>query len=125
MVNHVLQARYQERLRIAMSEILLREEANLYNLAGLVAVSRVEVSSSLEDVKFYLSILDDDPERRKQVLALLKENSKKIRFLLVQKVVCKKAPNIRFVLDEQLEEARRIDQQLRALKAVDINKINE
>lgn len=116
--KEIEQLRTAEQLRIIMTGILMREEANLYGLAQIAVISRVEVSSSREHAKFYVSILGDS-SLKAQILKLFKQQLKTIRYLIGQRLQSRKVPEISFVIDESLEKAQQLAQILDASRYQD------
>lgn len=117
MLTHkeIEQLRAAETLKNVMSNILLREEADLYGLSSLASVARVEVSITKEHVKFFISVLGD-AQRKQQVMDLLQRQLKAIRFLIGKYYHSRKVPEISFILDESVEKTAKLDALMHSLK---------
>ena len=94
------------------SEVLLRHGANYYG-STFVTISNVKVTPDLLVARFYMSVMDEN--RRKAVIAALKENSGDIRRHLGNKMKSqlRRIPNLEFFLDETLDDVFRIEQLLK------------
>ncbi len=95
-----------------MSEILQRE-LNELTLSSLVTVTIARVSPDLSIVRYYLSIFP--PQKSKEVLANINENSARIRYALGQRVgkQLRVIPEPSFFLDDSLDYLENIDKLLK------------
>lgn len=66
----------------------------------LVTVTGVDVSRDLSYAKVYVSVLSDDNELIKEMIAALNSAAKTLRYNLAQKVDLRIAPELKFVYDE-------------------------
>lgn len=75
---------------------------------GMITVTSVKVSPSLELAKIYVTIFDETPEKISEVLALLESQAKYLRHLLVKEVTLRIAPQLKFYYDISQRDARKI-----------------
>ena len=106
------QSKVASLLQKEFSEVLLRHGANYYG-STFVTISDVKVTPDLLVARFYLSVMDEN--RRKAVIAGLKENAGDIRRHMGNKLKnqLRRIPNLEFFLDETLDEVFRIEQLLK------------
>jgi len=78
----------------------------------LVSVTSVNVSADLSVAKVYLSIFPTD--RHKEVMELIKNSNKSLRFELAQRIrfQLRKVPEMVFYLDDSLDYLENIDRLL-------------
>ena len=89
--------------------ILLSEFAD--QLHPMVTVTHVRVTKDLSIAYIYVSVMADSPSQKQGVLAKLTDLTPKIRksFARVIRHQVKSIPELRFFLDETLENANRMD----------------
>ena len=75
--------------------------------AGLLTVSRVQVTSDLRLAKVFISLLDAK-KTPDEVINHLKYNRKVIRYHLGNKLNAKLVPDLRFYYDDSLKQAEKI-----------------
>ncbi|MBC8310961.1 MAG: 30S ribosome-binding factor RbfA [Candidatus Marinimicrobia bacterium] len=75
--------------------------------AGLLTVSKVEVTSDLRLAKVFISLLSAK-KTPDEVITHLKHNRKAIRFHLGNKLNAKFVPDLRFYYDDSLKKAEKI-----------------
>jgi len=90
--------------------ILSLEYADL--LHPMVTVTGVRVTNDLSIAYVYLSVMGDSPAQKTAVLAKVKDFMPRIRKTLGQAIrhQVKSIPELRFFLDETLENAQRMDE---------------
>ncbi len=106
-------------LQREIAEILSNEYSD--QLQPMVTVTGVRVTNDLSVSYVYVSILGDDVEQKNAVFGHLKDLSSKVRRSLAGRIrhQLKGVPEVRFFLDETLDQARRLDElfgQIRAEK---------
>ena len=96
--------------------VLLDEGTYIYDRA-MVTVTRVVVSPDLQSAKVYLSVFNT--ENKMEVMAAMDENIHRLRHALGGKVgkQLRKIPELKFFLDDSLDEFFRMDQILTKLRA--------
>jgi len=97
--------RVRELLKRELGEIIRREIP--VGAAGLITVNEVTVGSDLQAATVYLSILGSE-EQKKTALAELNRHRKRIQGLVGKAVILKYTPQLRFVIDESLEQGNRV-----------------
>ena len=75
--------------------------------AGLLTVSKVEVTSDLRLAKVFISLLSSK-KTPEEVIDYLKHNRKVIRYHLGNKLNAKFVPDLRFYYDDSLKRAEKI-----------------
>ena len=96
--------------------VLIDEGSYIYDRA-MVTVTRCVVSPDLQSAKVYLSVFNT--ENKLEVMAAMDENIHQLRHALASKVgkQLRKIPELKFFLDETLDEFFRMDQILNKLRA--------
>ena len=75
--------------------------------AGLLTVSKIEVTSDLRLAKVYISLLNAR-KTPTEIINHLKHNRKTIRYHLGNKLNAKFVPDLRFYYDDSLKKAEKI-----------------
>jgi ribosome-binding factor A len=75
--------------------------------AGLLTISKVEVTSDLRLAKVFISLLNSK-KSSDEVISYLKHNRKSVRYHLGNKLNSKFVPDLRFYYDDSLKKAERI-----------------
>jgi ribosome-binding factor A len=101
--------------RIKKLNSLLRKEVGKifqkdldFDKGALVTITKAEVSPDVTHAKMSISVLPDSFE--KKVMRYLQENIFEIQQLLNKRLVLRKVPKIRFVIDESIKKAARIEE---------------
>lgn len=110
------QKQINELLRRQFSMVLIDEGSYIYDRA-MVTVTRVVVSPDLQSAKVYLSVFNT--ENKMEVMAAMDENIHRLRHALASRVgkQLRKIPELKFFLDDSLDEFFRMDQILNKLRA--------
>lgn len=98
--------RIGELLKRTLSEILIKEFGQLPEI-GLITVHEVEVSADLKYATAYVGILGSE-EVQQRGLAFLNQHRKMLQDMLVNSVILRRAPTLRFVLDKSTERGTRV-----------------
>jgi ribosome-binding factor A len=107
------QLRVGELVRHALTEILARGELPEPALArAFVTIPEVRMSPDLRLATIFVTL--HDKRQEKAVLKALDANRKHLRTEVAHRVNLKFAPDIRFLMDDRLDEAARIDALLRS-----------
>src|SRR5580704_13688228 len=93
--------RVQELLKRELGEIVRREIP--VGSAGLITVNDVRITSDLQSATVYIGILGNE-EQKKKALTELEQHRKRIQGLIGKAVVLKYTPQLRFHLDESIEQ---------------------
>ena len=83
--------------------------------AGLLTVSKVEVTSDLRLAKVFISLLNSKKPSN-EVIDYLKHRRKVIRYHLGNKLNAKFVPDLRFYYDDSLKKAEKIDTLLNKIR---------
>ncbi|PKP39478.1 MAG: ribosome-binding factor A [Bacteroidetes bacterium HGW-Bacteroidetes-15] len=95
-----------------LGEILQRQSQSLF-LGKLITVTAVRVSPDLGIAKVYVSIFPT--EKKEDVMDILKQNTKSIRFELGQRIKnqMRIVPELAFYIDDSLDYIENIDRLLK------------
>ena len=110
------QKQISELLRRQFSMVLMEEGTYIFEKA-MVTITRVVVAPDLQSAKFYVSIYNTD--NKQEVMMALDENNHRLRLALSNKVgkQLRRIPELKFFLDESLDEFFKMDQLLGRLRA--------
>jgi ribosome-binding factor A len=110
------QKQINELLRRQFSMVLMDEGTYIFDKA-MVTVTRAVVSPDLQNAKIYLSVFNTD--NKLEVMAAMDENLFRLRHALATKVgkQLRRIPELKFYLDDSLDEFFRMDQILTKLRA--------
>lgn len=86
---------------------LIRTELRDPRLGTIVSITRVDISPDLEKATVYVSILGEPSSKQETILALTSAAPFLRRHLLTRMRI-KRAPALRFVLDETIEQAAHV-----------------
>jgi ribosome-binding factor A len=90
--------RVADLIQQALATILLQEcDDDRYKL---LTITSVTVSRDLSYAKVYVSMLLDEPEQIKEVIHLLNDSVKPLRYQLARAVDLRIVPELKFVYDE-------------------------
>ena len=95
-----------ESLREIVAEILATEVSD--PRLEMVTVTGLQISSDLGVANVYVTAHGDE-ERYEEVLEGLDSAKGRIRFLLGQRITLRVTPELRFFIDESVDEGQRID----------------
>lgn len=115
----VKQERMAERIRMILSELLLRDVSDP-RLQG-VTITRVKIDPEMMFADVHVSALGDD-ERREEVLTGLKSAKGFLRREVGQRITTRNTPDLYFHWDYALEQSERVN---RLLDNLNIPKSNE
>ena len=106
------QVRVAGRIRIILSELLLREVADprLYN----ITITEVELDSELQYARVFVNALGDE-DRQEEILAGLEHAKGFLRKEVGSRVRLRKTPELHFIWDHRLERVERINEILSGL----------
>lgn len=97
--------RVRELLKRELGEIIRREIP--VGDAGLITVNDVTISADLHAATVFIGVLGN-AEQKKKALADLEHHRKRIQGLVGKAVILKYTPQLRFLLDESLEQGNRV-----------------
>ena len=86
---------------------LVSWELNDPRLSGVVTITRVETSEDLRYAKVYVSVLGDQDAKDSMIKGVVSASGF-IRRELRSRITLKQVPEIRFLLDESLDDAEHI-----------------
>ena len=89
-----------------VSELLQRHIRDP-RVAGLVSISRVEVSQDISHARIHVSVLGTEEERRSTMRALERARGF-IRSRLGEELTIRHVPELQFVLDRSIEQGDRV-----------------
>lgn len=97
--------RVRELLKREIGEVIRREIP--VGEAGLITVNDVNVSGDLHSATVYIGILGT-AEQQRQGMTLLQRHRKRIQGLVGKAVILKYTPQLRFMIDESVEQGNRV-----------------
>lgn len=107
--------RLQIKIREELGKIIVKEFD--FPIGTLVTITRTELSEDLTAVRIYISVM---PEKNQQeVLAQMNKEIYFIQQIFNKKMEMRPVPRIRFLLDETVREAAKIEEDLYKLKNKD------
>ncbi|MEM9951196.1 MAG: 30S ribosome-binding factor RbfA [Chloroflexota bacterium] len=112
----IKQDRVQERIRVILSELLLREVSDP-RLQG-VTVTEVSIDNELMYATIYVNALGDE-SREEEVMEALKRANGYLRREVGQRINTRNTPELHFKWDTTLEYGERINQLLDSLDIPD------
>lgn len=98
--------RLNELVKRKLSVIIQREYP--ITQMGLVTLSRVIVSKDLQHARVFFTALGGR-EKEQRVLKRLRHDQPHLRYLLAHEIRLRYTPELIFAIDEELEEAIRVD----------------
>jgi len=102
--------RFNELVRQELSRLLLRRVRD--PRLSSVTITEVDVTGDMRIARIYVSLLDDDEERRREVLHSLQGAAGFLRRELAHLLEVRHTPELVFRLDESARYGARIDQLL-------------
>lgn len=102
----------QERINAEMARAAQNVIAQLKDprICGIVSVLRAEVTPDLKYAKLFVSVFDSEESRRKTTFDTLVSCRNFIRRSLKGEIDLRVMPEIKFVLDDSLDESDRINE---------------
>lgn len=98
--------RLNDQVRGDIAQIVARELKDP-RISGLVSIMSVDLSPDLRLAQVYVSVMGTDDER-KQTIQGLRAATGFIRSQLASRMTTKRAPELRFTLDQSIERGQRI-----------------
>ncbi|SRR6266581_595938 len=92
--------------RQELAELVLAELRDP-RLAGMVSITRVDVSPDLENADVYVSVMGE-PEQKSSSMSALRAAAPFLRHALLERIHIRRIPSLHFQLDESMEEAAHI-----------------
>lgn len=99
-------ARLNDQVRGDIAQIVARELKDP-RISGLVSIMSVDLSPDLRLAQVYVSVMGTDDDR-KHTLQGLRAATGFIRSQLASRMTTKRAPELRFTLDQSIERGQRI-----------------
>ena len=98
--------RIADLIQKSLAEILLREMGD--ERFRFVTITSVVVTRDLSYAKIYISVLEDDEAKIKEIVSALNRSVKHIRYQLAQAIELRIVPELKFVYDESAARGFRI-----------------
>lgn len=99
--------------RKEISDLILKEVKD--PRIGFVTVTDVEISKDLKHARVYVSVMEQDTEKRKETLTALNRASGFLRHRMYKNLSLRYSPELKFFLDESIDKGFRIDEVLKEL----------
>lgn len=107
-----LSGEFQKEISIVISQKI----RNKYpELSAIVSVTETDVAPDLKSAKVYISIFDPIEAKRQNSFEIIKQNAGFIRHELAMVMRLRTVPELRFILDESMENGSKIDKILEDL----------
>jgi len=74
----------------------------------LVTIVNVEVTRDFAYAKVYVSVFSDDQAEIKDIVSVLNESAKLLRFRLAAEVELRKTPQLRFIYDDTIVKGNKL-----------------
>lgn len=104
-MSSVRSQRVRELLKRTIGEVIRREIP--IGEAGLITVNDVGVSSDLHSAMVFVGIIGT-AQQKKRAGALLEKERKRLQGLVGREVVLKYTPQLRFVVDDSIEQGNKV-----------------
>lgn len=102
------QLKISQMIRSALAEMFARGElSHPYFDNIMVTVSEVRVSADLKTATAFVVLPDDS--NKKQIIKFFNQISPEVRKLITPKINLKYSPTVRFIVDESVENAKKIE----------------
>ncbi|HMW40078.1 MAG: 30S ribosome-binding factor RbfA [Saprospiraceae bacterium] len=114
-MESIRQKQVGELIRRQFSTVLNSEGKYIYGYEPLVTITDVKMSPDLGLAKVYLSVFNQ--ENKQEIILLLEDQVSKLRHALHSRISrqLRIMPDLRFYLDETLDEAYKLDQLFKKL----------
>ncbi len=116
MPSSIRQRQVAQQIKIHFSQVLQHQGMYIYGATPLVTITHVEVSPDLSLANIYLSIYNT--ENKQEVLLELQANKALLKKELAQRLRkhLRRCPDIRFFIDDLLDEMYKLDALFDGLK---------
>ena len=104
-MNNLRHERVRELLKREIGEAIRREFH--VDECGLISVNDVDVAGDLKSAVVFISIFGN-PDQQKRGIQALNEHRVRIQGLVGKAVVLKYTPQLRFIMDESVEQGNRV-----------------
>ncbi|NOT36897.1 MAG: 30S ribosome-binding factor RbfA [Saprospiraceae bacterium] len=114
-MESIRQKQVAELIRRQFSMVLTAEGQYIYGNEGLVTVTDVKMSPDLGLAKIYLSVFNF--LNKQEIILLMEGSSSKLKQALYSKIgkQLRIMPDLRYYLDDSLDEAQKMDQLFKKL----------
>jgi len=99
--------RLNVQLREEISEIMLYHLRDPRLAAGMISITRVDVSPDLENADVHVSVMDE-PEEKVSTIQALTHAEPFLRKELLHRMRIRRIPHLKFHLDESIAEAAHV-----------------
>ncbi|MEF9863777.1 MAG: 30S ribosome-binding factor RbfA, partial [Christensenellaceae bacterium] len=106
--------RIEEEVKRALSDII-RNDVKDDRISAMTSVTKVEITADLMFSKIYISVLDDE-KNKKETIKALNHGTAFIRTKLAQAVDLRRVPKLDFVIDDSVEYSLHIAKLLEEVK---------
>ena len=93
---------------------IIRGDLKDPRIGVITSVLKVDTTADLKYCKVYISVLGDDG-KKDEVMGVLKNAAGFIRSLIAQRINLRVKPELKFILDDSLEDSFKIDSLIRSV----------
>ena len=83
---------------------------------GIITITSLETSTDLSSCKIKLSIMEDDKEKRQEILKVIQNSAGFIKSEIKKSVKMRVIPSLKFSIDEGMDNALRVEELLKQIK---------
>ena len=98
--------RIADQMQRILGQMLLQEMGD--ERMRLVTITSVTVAKDLSHAKIYVSVLSDNADEIKKIVASLNQAAKSLRYRLAQEIDLRVMPELKFVYDESAAQGFKI-----------------
>lgn len=102
-------------LKEVISEVILQDLKHCI-LPKFITVTAVDTSRDLKHAKVYISLIENDTQKKDEALKTLQKHTAQITMLASKKVTMRYFPELLFKLDDSLDKYMHIDALLRQIE---------
>ena len=103
-------------LKEVLSEVILQDLKHR-NIPELITVTAVDTSNDLTSAKVFVSLIENNPEKKEKTIAMLQKMASYIALLASKKITIRYFPALTFKIDDSIEKYMKIDSILKKINA--------
>ena len=103
-------------LKEVLSEVILHDLKHR-NIPELITVTAVDTSNDLTSAKVFVSLIENNPEKKEKTISILQKMASYIALLASKKITIRYFPVLTFKIDDSIEKYMKIDSLLKKINA--------